>query len=83
MPVDERTDIWSLGVVLYEMVAQRLPFKGATRMDTIVAILEREPAPVFKDGHADQSAMLETVVRKCLRKKSEERFHSANELLAN
>ena len=44
--VDARTDIFSLGVVLYEMVAGRAPFTGATRNDVIAAILKDEPPPL-------------------------------------
>ncbi|HKB66541.1 MAG TPA: serine/threonine-protein kinase [Pyrinomonadaceae bacterium] len=83
LPVDERTDIWSLGVVVYEMLAQRLPFSGATRMDTIVAILHGGPSPL-SEAAGDRyqiSDHLEQTINSCLRKDMTDRLGSATELL--
>ncbi len=82
LTVDERTDIWSLGVVLYEMLAHRAPFSGATRMDTMVAILEREPPPLFSSGEHSFAALetLKRIVEKTLSKERNERYQTALEL---
>jgi serine/threonine protein kinase len=83
-PVDERTDIWSFGVVLYEMIAHRSPFESATRMDTLVAILEREPPPLdqFVDKSSGSNLLFQEIVNKTLRKERSDRYQTATEMLA-
>ena len=76
---DERTDVWSLGVVLYEMIAGRLPFDGETMAHVTVSILEHEPTPLSRFAPG-APAELERIVRRCLSKKRDDRYQTAGEL---
>jgi TolB-like protein/thioredoxin-like negative regulator of GroEL len=78
-PVDGRSDLFSLGVVLYEMVSGHQPFAAETTADTLSAILTQEPPPLSR--YADVPTELQRIVSKCLEKDCERRYSSARELL--
>jgi len=80
LTVDARTDIWSLGVVIYEMVTGRPPFEGATTSDVIVSILEREPPPLAQLS-PDPPTELQRIISKTLHKDQEGRYQTAKDLL--
>ncbi len=83
LDVDARTDIWSQGVLLYEMVAGCLPFAGSTSSEVLASILsEKEPQPLARYSR-EVPAELERIVAKALRKNRDERYQTIKDMLVD
>ncbi|MEW6210728.1 MAG: protein kinase [Acidobacteriota bacterium] len=79
-PTDHRSDIFSLGIVIYEMTTGRLPFSGSSTSEIIDRINHSQPDAIARFNY-DAPSELERIIRKCLEKDRERRYQSARELL--
>jgi eukaryotic-like serine/threonine-protein kinase len=77
--IDQRSDIFSHGVVIYEMLTGRLPFEGASATEIVDSIIHKEPIAIARFNY-DVPAELERIVRKCMEKDRERRYYSAREV---
>jgi serine/threonine protein kinase len=79
LPLDARSDLFSLGVVIYQMATGRLPFTGASTGETVTNILEKDPTPLTKLS-PDRPKKLERIVTRLLVKQADGRYQSAADL---
>lgn len=79
-PLDPRSDLFSVGVVLYQLATNRLPFQGSSFAETAEKILRAQPEAIARFNY-DLPPELERIIRKCLEKRPEDRYQSARELL--
>ena len=79
--VDGRSDIWSTGIMIYEMVVGTKPFGGPTSAHTIVEILEKEPPPLTEVGPAGMPLELQQIVARSLAKHPDERYQTAKDMM--
>ena len=82
LDVDGRTDLFSLGAMLYEMLTGRVPFEGQTSTDVLAAILQRAPAPMSRFTN-DLPQEMHWIVEKALHKERDERYQTAREMLSD
>jgi serine/threonine-protein kinase len=79
MPPDPRCDLFSLGVVMYEMATGRLPFAAASPADTVTNVLEKDP-PAVQSVAPDRSPKLSRIIERLLAKNPDDRYQTAAEL---